>query len=913
MTSNWGLFILISAYFILLFYIAYLVNRRREQGQSLINSATVYSLSMAVYCSAWTFYGSVGRAANNGISFLPIYLGPTLMMLLMGFVLKKIIRISKLLSITSIADFIASRYGQSSILAGMVAVIAVFGIVPYIALQLKAIYLTLQLISQPPEIIFPQGWEFLAFAQDSTFYITIVMIIFSILFGVRNLDASERHEGLVAVIAFESIVKLLAFLTVGIFVVYFIHDGLGDIYTQASQNPELVKLWTFKTLQGSHEEWLFLTLLAMLAILLLPRQFQMSVVENINESHLKRAVWLFPLYMLIINFFVLPIALSGRLHGLELGASADTFVLTLPIISQNLFVTWVVFLGGFSAATGMIIVETVALSNMICNSLVMPLIVKLPLLPINENTNLNRTLLFIRRISVVFVLFASFIYFRTTGKGFSLVSTGLISFLAVAQFAPSLIGGMYWKNGTRIGAIASISIGFVIWAYTLPFHDLIEIGFFPYSILSHGPFGISLLRPYQLFGLSTMSPIAHATFWSLLLNTITYVGVSLFSKQSLREKTQASLFVDVMRYSIDQSHSQLWRGTTTTRELTNLLERFLGKKKTKKKLEEFARIHSLDPDAPQASSELVSYTEKLLSGSIGSVSARIMVASVVDEEPVKMEEIMDILDATQHVISYSQRLEEKSTELKKATDELRETNLRLKELDSLKDDFISMITHELKTPLTSIRAFTEIMHDNLDISEEKRKQFLSLMITESSRLTRLINQVLDSGKMESGKVEWNRKKVSLNLIINEAVSSISQLVEDKGINLRTVLEESNIHIYADRDKIMQVMVNLLSNAVKFCPEQNGQIRVKTNKGDDKVEVLVTDNGIGVEPENRLTVFEKFRQQHTEHENKFHGTGLGLSICKKIIEEHNGQIGVADTTGVGAMFYFVMPLYSRDRI
>ncbi len=877
----------------------------------MINSATVYSLSMAVYCTAWTFYGSVGRAANAGISFLPIYLGPTLMMLLMGFVLKKIIRISKLLSITSIADFISSRYGKSSVVAGMVAIIAVFGIIPYIALQLKAIYLTLQLVSDSPQIVFPQGWTLLDFAHDSTFYITIVLIIFSILFGVRNLDASERHEGLVAVIAFESIVKLLAFLTVGVFVVYFIHDGLGDIYSKASQNPEIMKLWTLETIGDSHEDWFFLTLLAMLAILLLPRQFQMSVVENINESHLKRAVWLFPLYMLLINIFVLPIALSGILHGLDLDA-ADTFVLTLPIISQNLFVTWVVFLGGLSAATGMIIVETVALSNMICNSLVLPLIIKLPLLPINENTNLTRILLFIRRASVVFVLFASFLYFRTTGKQFSLVSTGLISFLAVAQFAPSLIGGMYWKNGTRLGAIVSIAIGFVIWAYTLPFGDLIITGIFPGSILTEGPFGISLLRPHQLFGLSTMSPIAHATFWSLLLNLTTYVGVSLFSKQSLREKTQASLFVDVMRYSIDQSHSKLWRGTTTTRELTNLLERFLGKKKTRERLEEFSRISSLDPDAPQASSELVSYTEKLLSGSIGSVSARIMVASVVDEEPVKMEEIMDILDATQQVISYSQQLEQKSTELKKATDELQKTNLRLKELDALKDDFISMITHELKTPLTSIRAFTEIMHDNLDISEEKRKEFLGLMITESARLTRLINQVLDSGKMESGKVEWNRKKVSIHLIIGEAVSSISQLAEDKGINLKTVLDESNINIYADRDKIIQVMVNLLSNAVKFCPEQNGQIRVKTNKTKDRVEVMVTDNGIGVKPEDRLTVFEKFRQQHTEHENKFHGTGLGLSICKRIIEEHDGQIGVADTVGDGAMFYFFLPPYSADQ-
>ncbi|MCP4298089.1 MAG: histidine kinase [Proteobacteria bacterium] len=909
MTSNIGLFISLLIYLGLLFFIAGYASKRRSQGKSLTNNAVVYSLCIAVYCTDWTFYGSVGRAAREGFTFLPIYIGPTLMFLLASVVLKKIVRISKLYSITSIADFISSRYGKSSGLGGFVAIIAVFGVIPYIALQIKSMGSTINILLSKATDLENTVTSGLALGQDYSLLFTLLLIPFTIYFGVRNLDSSENREGLMAVIAFEAVFKLVAFLCVGVFVVFGLYNGVGDLFSHAVNNPQLNNSWSINK-DGVYEEWFFLTLLSMPAIIFLPRQFQVTVVENMNEDHIYSAIWMFPLYLFLINLFVLPIALAGKLH-LPAGADADWFVLTLPMAFDNMPIATLAFFGGISAATGMIIMETVALSNMICNSLIMPLIVKAHYFKAMDDVNLNRILLRIRQGSVVFVLIAAYFYFRATGKHHSLVSTGLISFLAVAQFAPSLIGGIFWKGGTRIGALWGLAVGFGIWFYTMPFGALIEAGLFDRSILDQGLWGIEILRPHQLFGLDSLRPLAQATFWSLTLNLGFYVGISLWVEQSGTEKSQANLFVDVLRYSVGSGPLKHWQGTVTTNELRALLSRFLGKKKTEKALRIFANKKQTDLDGLiVADSDLLQYTENLLSGAIGTVSARIMVSSVVKEEPLMMDEVMDILDATQQVILYSQQLEQKSDELEKARNELRNTNIKLKELDLLRDDFIGMITHELRTPLTSIRAFSEILHNNLGLETEKREEFLGLIIQESVRLTRLINRVLDSEKMESGNVKWNIEKVSLNEIAQNAINSMSQLAKDRGIRISASFGDNNVILMADHDRLIQVMVNFISNAIKFCPNSGGVIEVIIRKERRKVEVQVKDNGIGVKYNDRKRVFEKFRQVQSDKSNKYPGSGLGLSICKRIIEGHNGKIGVYNNLGKGATFYFSLPSFHQ---
>ncbi len=574
----------------LLFAIAYYGDKRADAGRSIISNPYIYALSLAVYCTAWTFYGSVGMAVRSGLDFLTVYIGPTLMTVLGWLVLRKIIRISKIHRITSIADFIASRYGKSTTLGGIVTVIAVIGIIPYIALQLKAISTGYLLISHYPQVAASFKFAGIPVLHDTAFYVALILVLFSILFGTRHLDAAERHEGLVAAIAFESIVKLAAFITVGIFVTYALHHGFGDLFKKASQLEDLRQIFTLTPRwQGSgapeHQlaasaggstyiNWSMLLLLSMTAVIFLPRQFQVAVVENVNEEHLNRAIWLFPLYMLAINLFVLPVAFSGVLRFPGGSVDADTFMLTLPMAERKPLIAMFVFLGGMSAATGMVIVETVALSTMICNHMVMPILLRLPLPFFSELKDFSRLLLAIRRVSIGLVLMLGYAYFHNIGEFYTLVSIGLVSFAAVAQFAPAILGGIFWKGGTRAGAISGLSAGFVLWAYTLFIPSLVQAGLISQSFVTEGPFGVALLKPFQLFGLANFDRIPHAVFWSMLANVSAYIGVSVFSRPRAIDHTQAALFVDVFKYSGEAGDSQFWRGTANLPDLRSLLQRF---------------------------------------------------------------------------------------------------------------------------------------------------------------------------------------------------------------------------------------------------------------------------------------------------------------------------------------------------
>src|SRR5574337_297638 len=479
MLRGWVIVLASFAYLGVLFAIAYWGDKRAEAGRSIIANPYIYALSLAVYCTTWTFYGSVGRAASSGIGFLPVYLGPTLMVALWWYVWRKVIRISKTYRITSIADFIATRYGKSQALGGLVTVIAVVGVIPYISLQLKAISSSFTILLHYPRIVMPAKAVALPFVQDSALYIAMMLAAFAILFGTRHLDAAERHEGLVAAIAFESVVKLLAFLAVGAFVTFGVYGGFGEIFTLASERHGLGALLTVPRAAGSYGTWAFLTVLSMLSIMFLPRQFQISVVENVDENHLAKAIWLFPLYLLLINLFVLPLALGGLMLFPEGGVDADTFVLTLPMSLRKQGLTLFAFIGGLSAGTGMVIVETIALSTMVCNDLVMPVLLRQRWLRINERQDVSGLLIGIRRLAIGAILILGYIYFRAAGEAYALVAIGLISFAAVAQFAPAILGGIYWRGATRSGAIAGLSAGFAVWAYTLALPSFAKSGWLP--------------------------------------------------------------------------------------------------------------------------------------------------------------------------------------------------------------------------------------------------------------------------------------------------------------------------------------------------------------------------------------------------------------------------------------------------
>ncbi|HKU45684.1 MAG TPA: sodium:solute symporter, partial [Burkholderiales bacterium] len=607
MLETWVVIVTSFAYLGLLFAIAYYADQRADAGRSVIASPYIYSLSLAVYATAWTFYGSVGRAAENGVGFLPIYIGPTLMIALWWVVMRKILRISKQNRITSLADFIASRYGKSALLGGVVTVIAVIGILPYISLQLKAVSASFTTIAG----VVP--------GADTALWVALILAAFTILFGTRHLDTAEHHEGMVAAIAFESLVKLVAFLAVGAWVSWVLYDGFGDIFARAAADPGLSPMLApFGGVGGDYSSWIWLTILSMLAIMFLPRQFQVTVIENKDESHLKKAIWLFPLYMLAINVFVLPIAFGGLLHFPRGSVDADSFVLTLPLSEKQELLALAVFIGGLSAATGMVIVETIALSTMVCNDLVMPVLLRLRALRLNERRDLTGLLLGIRRGAIVLILLLGYLYFRLAGEAYALVSIGLISFAAVAQFAPAALGGIFWKGATRRGALAGLCAGFAVWSYTLLLPAFVRSGWLPTSFLEDGPLGVELLRPLALFGVAGLDQITHAMVWSMLANLGAYVGVSLLHAPSAEERRQASLFVDVFTRPAGTGGARLRRGTASDAELFNLLARFVGLRAASEAFAEHAQRG--------AGADRVHLVETQLAGVIGAASAHIMLA-----------------------------------------------------------------------------------------------------------------------------------------------------------------------------------------------------------------------------------------------------------------------------------------------
>ena len=899
------------AYLMLLFAVAYVGDARARGGRSIIGNAWVYALSMGVYCTAWTYFGSIGRAASAGLWFLPIYLGPTLGMLVAWMLLRKMIRIARVHRITSIADFIASRYGKSRLLAALVTVIAVVGIVPYVALQLKAIATGYALLTGGHA---PAGGSVAGAAwwRDSTLYMALALAGFTIAFGTRHLDTTERHEGMVAAIAVESVVKLLAFLAVGAFVTWGLFEGPGDIFARAAARPDLeplLRLGGDSRFAGG--QWFALTLLAMLSLFFLPRQFQMMVVENVDERHVRRAAWAFPLYLLLINVFVLPIALGGLLHEASGGSDAETFVLSLPLAAGHPWLALIAFVGGLSAATGMIIVEAIAVSTMVCNDLVLPLLLRRGA---GLARDLTGTLLGIRRSVIVALLLLGYLYFRIAGEAYALVSIGLISFAAVAQFAPALLGGMYWKGGTRAGALAGLGAGFALWAYTLMLPSIAKSGWMPAGFMTEGLFGIALLRPEQLLGLAGLDSLTHSLLWSLLANAGLYIGVSLWRAPSARETGQAVLFVDVFeRHEASGAGPVFWRGRAQVDDLLALAARFLGEASARRLFEDYASRRGVDGIAALAAdAELVQFVERELAGAIGGASARVMVASVVEEEPLDLDDVMRILDEASQLRAYSHALEDKSRSLERATAELREANAQLKSLDLLKDEFMSSVTHELRTPLTSIRAFAELMADDPAMDPEQRQRFLGLVVAETERLTRLVNQVLDMAKIESGNAEWRAVEVDLRALVRQAMQTTAEMFRERGAAVELEMPAHMPPLQADPDRLLQVLFNLLSNAAKFVPQGRGRVCIRIGADAERASVEVEDNGPGVPLEQQQLVFEKFRQGG-EIQNRPQGTGLGLPISRRIVEHLGGRMWLHSEPGRGACFGFELPWRHGDDV
>ncbi|TKW77830.1 MAG: hybrid sensor histidine kinase/response regulator, partial [Bradyrhizobium icense] len=606
-------------------------------------SALIYPLSLAIYCTSWTFFGSVGNASRTSIDFLAIYIGPILMVGLCTPLLRRVIRLAKSQNITSIADFIAARYGKSQAVAATVALIAIVGSVPYIALQLKAMASSLETILSEDKL-FSQ----IPIIGDIALVVMLAMAVFAVLFGTRQADATEHQHGLMLAVASESIVKLFAFLAVGIFVTFWMFSP-HELVERAMKTPEAVRAIDYQTSWGN---FLTMTVLSFCAIMLLPRQFHVSVVENSTDAEVGRARWLFPLYLIAINLFVIPIAIAGLVIFPFGAVDPDMFVLALPLEGKSQLLSIIVFVGGLSAATAMVIVECVALSIMVSNDIVLPLV--LPRSDESRSKDFTDFLLRVRRFAIFAIMVMAYCYYRALGSA-QLAAIGLLSFAAVAQLAPAFFGGLFWRQATARGAMGGMIVGVAVWAYTLFVPSFLEGNTAGITLLQHGPFGIEALRPQALFG-ADLPPLLHGVLWSLSLNILTYVFLSLARRPSSIEHLQADLFVPSTLAPITPTFRR-WRSTVTVQDIQSTVAQYLGQERARQAFEAFAARQpgNLEPQAP-ADFELLQHAERLIASAIGAASSRLVMSLLLRKRAVSAKAALKLLDDSHAAAHFSREI-----------------------------------------------------------------------------------------------------------------------------------------------------------------------------------------------------------------------------------------------------------------
>ncbi|HXV20677.1 MAG TPA: SpoIIE family protein phosphatase [Desulfuromonadales bacterium] len=621
-------------YIALLFATAVYADRRREMGRSITSNAWIYALSFGIFHTSWTFYGNVGRVATVGIDFLAFYLGVTLIIFSWWYLLRKMVRISKEQNIVSIADFIASRFGKSLPLGALVTLFAVFCTLPYIALQLKGVADTFELLTASRPTLLP--------VFDTAFVVAMVFALFGILFGARHLDPSARHEGLVAAIALESVVKLVAMMAVGLFVVFGLFDGFGDICSRfLDRFPERSDLLLLGTDRVPYSSWLTLGVISMMAFMFLPHMFHIMVVENADEEHIRSAMWRFPLYMFLIELFIIPIALGGLLlHGGDT-AKAEYFTLLLPLEADQRSLALLVFLGGFSGSTAMVMVAAVALATLILNHLVMPVVLSFDI----QARDISGLLLAAKRLAILAVVFLGYLFYKLIGQGYALVAMGLISWVGATQFAPAMLGGLYWKRANRRGALLGMLLGFGVWFYTLILPTLVRSGWLPSSLLQDGPFGLAWLRPEALFGLAGLPTLPHALFWTLFFNIGAFLAFSLYTKPQPEEKEQADRFVEGFAPPREKGQAERISRAPTIVEFVDLMTKFVGEKRAHAAITDYVSSRKIDERGRLSEFDLADlrhFTEKTLAGSVGTAPARIILDHYLESRGSRMEEVFDI-------------------------------------------------------------------------------------------------------------------------------------------------------------------------------------------------------------------------------------------------------------------------------
>ncbi|WP_411957598.1 ATP-binding protein [Paracoccus homiensis] len=857
-------------YVVLMFGVAFAADRAAQRGRvRWLDHPLVYTLSLSVYCSAWTFYGAVGYASRSGLEFATIYIGPTLVFAGAWWGLRRLVRIARMHHVTSIADLISARFGKSNALAALITLIAVIAATPYVALQLQSVRLSFELFALQSPGATPV-------TSETALWVAAGLALFTILFGTRNLAADERHHGVVTAIALEAVVKLVAFVALGVFVVWGLADGPADIVARiaaASQDPARDG-WVLRP-----DRWTALNIVSAAAILTLPRMFQVLVVEAADEERLHVAGWAFPAYLFAMSLFVLPIAVMGA-ELLPASANPDLYVLTLPQAMGQDLLALLVFLGGFSAATSMVVVCTIALSTMISNHWLTPLRLWLRRPASGEETDdLRGFVLNSRRLAILAVMGAGWLYHQASGGSEALAAMGLVAFTGMAQVLPAMLGGLLWRGANRMGAYAGVGAGSVLW---------LVIVFLP-SV------GIGRLPPL----IDGVDPLAFAVFLTLSVNTLAFIALSIFGFPDPVERLQGLSFVSAIQ-PIRHSRAP---GEDRAEPLLAMARRVWGPDQALRYFRAQAAAQGKSGYLPDLTPAFLTALERRLSGSVGAATAHAMIDRVAGGMSLTVSDLMDVAGEAQRAMKEAQRLEIATSELERTARQLREANDKLTALSVQKDAFLGQISHELRTPMTSVRAFSEILKTP-DLSDEDRARFAGIIHDEAGRLTRLLDDLLDLSVLESGQAQLDVSAANLHDLIERALNAASATRAERAFTIDRDIPTEHLGVITDPDRLLQVLINVITNARKYCDADRPVLRIRVARRPANGPAIdIIDNGAGIDAARQSLIFEKFSRLNDPA--RAGGAGLGLAICREIMLTLGGDISYLPGQG-GAAFRIVLP-------
>ena len=858
-------------YVALMFLLAHAADRAAARGRwRWMDRPVIYTLSLSIYCSAWTFYGAVGYATRSGLEFLTIYLGPGIVFAGAWWGLRRLVRVARLHRVTSIADLISSRFGKSPTLAALVTLIAVLAATPYIALQLQSVTMAVSAFADDGH----------ALPQTVALWVAVGLAAFAILFGTRNLAADERHHGVVMAVAAEAVVKLAAFVAVGTYVLWGLADGPGDVLARIDRMSVTAggEGWMIRP-----DRWFVLIAISGAAVVVLPRMFHVLVVEANDENRLRHAGWAFPAYLAAMSFLVLPIAVVGN-DLLPKGANPDLYVLELPLSRGHDTLAAFAFLGGFSSAMSMVVVSAIAVSTMMANHWLVPLALWLQQAavhgPAAAREDLGTLMLNTRRLAIVAVIGAGWVYHQLSGGTSALASMGIVAFSGMAQVVPAMISGLLWRGATRRGAIAGIAAGALIWALMI---FLPSLGLMPHVAMPSG-----------------IDPFAGAVLLALSVNLALLTLISLFDFPEPGERLQALSFIHAI--APDTSPTETAPAAQAEALLT-LAGRIWGSEKALDVFRNAADIQGKSGYLPDLTPRFLSDFERRLAGTVGAATAAALMSRVLGRGGMTVSDLMEVAGEASRTREDNLRLESASLELSRTAGMLQESNEKLTAISAQKDAFLGQISHELRTPMTSIRALSEIMTDP-DLPAADRNRFAGIIHDEAARMTRLLGDLLDLAVLEGGHARLKPAVVNLHDIIDRALAMAGATASAREFTMLRTPAAEHLPVITDPDRLLQVLINVVANARKYCDAEFPAIRIDTRRNAQGQTLIdISDNGSGIGPDRRALIFEKFARLNDPA--RAGGAGLGLAICKEIMEFLGGSIAYLPGQG-GACFRVTLP-------